>query len=118
MSQENVEIVRHLFELFHIGMETGHLGAWTESEDLADEFEWIMPPGIPGLGVYRGREGFVEFQRIWTEDFEECRSSWSKCLMLARTESRVSFIKEQLARRVERPSSFRRAWCGSSKTAA
>ncbi len=71
MSQKNVEIARRLFELFHIGMETDDLGAWTESEDLADDFEWILPPGIPGLDVYRGREGFVEFQRIWTEDFEE-----------------------------------------------
>ena len=71
MSQENVEVARRLFELFHIGMKSGDLGAWTESEDLADDFEWIPPPGIPGLGIYRGREGFLEFMRTWTEDFED-----------------------------------------------
>jgi ketosteroid isomerase-like protein len=71
MSEENVEIVRRLFEVFRQGMERGDLGAWFDSEDLADDFEWITPPGVPGLGTYRGREGFLEFMRIWTEDFED-----------------------------------------------
>lgn len=71
MSQENVEIVRRLFELFHIGMASADLGFWTHSEDLADDFEWIPPPGSPGLGVYRGPEGFLEFMGTWTEDFED-----------------------------------------------
>jgi len=71
MSQENVEVARRLFELFHIGMERRDPGAWTESEDLADDFEWIPPPGVPGLGTYRGREEFLEFMRTWTEDFED-----------------------------------------------
>jgi ketosteroid isomerase-like protein len=71
MSQENVEVVRRLFEVFRKGMERGDLGAWFDSEDLADDFEWITPPGVPGLGTYRGREGFLEFMRIWTEDFED-----------------------------------------------
>src|SRR5688572_17632001 len=71
MSEPDVEIVRRLFEVFRKGMERGDLGAWFDSEDLADDFEWITTPGVPGLGTYRGREGFLEFMRIWTEDFED-----------------------------------------------
>ena len=71
MSEENVEVVRGLFDLFQTAMDRGDVGSWTESEDLADDFEWIPPPGIPGLGTYRGQEGFLEFMRAWTEDFED-----------------------------------------------
>jgi ketosteroid isomerase-like protein len=72
MSQEKVEVVRRVFEAFRKGMERGDLGAWFDSEDIADEAEWITPPGaLGGLGTYRGREGFLEFMRIWTENFED-----------------------------------------------
>jgi ketosteroid isomerase-like protein len=71
MSEENVEIVRRLFEDFQTGMEGGDLTVWFDSEDLADDFEWMTPPEVAGLGTYRGREGFLEFMRAWTEDFED-----------------------------------------------
>jgi ketosteroid isomerase-like protein len=72
MSEENVEIVRRLFEAFEIGMKRGDLSIWFDSEDLADDFEWVTPPGgALGLGTYRGREGFLEFMRTWTEDFAD-----------------------------------------------
>ena len=70
MSEENVEIVRSMYEQVN---ESGDLGIWFDSEDLADDFEWITPPEVAGLGTYRGREGFLEFMRAWTEDFE----NWS-----------------------------------------
>jgi ketosteroid isomerase-like protein len=71
MSEENVEIVRRVFELFKEGMECGDYGAWFESEHVDENLEWITP-GV-GLGTYRGRKAFVEFMVVWTEAFE----SWS-----------------------------------------
>jgi ketosteroid isomerase-like protein len=70
MSEENVEIVRRLFEVFRKGMERGDLGAGFDSELLSDDLEWIALPGV-GLGTYRGREGFLEFMRLWTGEFED-----------------------------------------------
>ena len=69
MSQENVEIVARLFEAYREGMASGDAGAWFDSAYLADDAEWIYPPAL-GHGTYRGREGFLEFMRVWTEDFE------------------------------------------------
>jgi len=71
MSEENVEIVRQVFEIFMEGMERGDYGAWFESEHVAEDLEWITPGA--GLGTYRGRAGFVEFMAFWIEDFE----AWS-----------------------------------------
>ena len=71
MSQENVEIVRRLFEAFQAGMERGDPGAFFDSETVADDYEWITDVPIEGRSVWRGREGFVEFVRAWTEDFED-----------------------------------------------
>jgi ketosteroid isomerase-like protein len=73
MSEENVEIVTRSFEAFQEGMRRGDLAVWFDSEDLADDFEWVIPPEVVGLGTYRGREGFLEFMRAWTEDYE----NWS-----------------------------------------
>jgi hypothetical protein len=38
---------------------------------LVADAEWMPVPGFAGPAVYRGREGFVEFMRTWTEDFED-----------------------------------------------
>jgi ketosteroid isomerase-like protein len=71
MSQENVEIVRRGFEAFRAGLARGDPGAMFDSGLLAPDAEWIVAPNTPGLQpVYRGREGFVEFMRVWTEDLE------------------------------------------------
>jgi ketosteroid isomerase-like protein len=71
MSRENVELVRRGFEVFQAGMERGDPGAPFDAGFLAADAEWFTPPGFPGPPVFRGREGFVEFLRIWTEDFED-----------------------------------------------
>jgi ketosteroid isomerase-like protein len=74
MSQENVELACGAFEEFQAGMERGDPGAWFDSAAVADELEWIIaPPGLDGKSVWHGREGFVEFLRTWTEQFE----NWS-----------------------------------------
>jgi ketosteroid isomerase-like protein len=70
MSEENVEIVRRLYEAFREGMERGDFGAWFDSDEVADDLEWITIPGV-GLGNYRGREGFLEFMQLWTGEFED-----------------------------------------------
>jgi ketosteroid isomerase-like protein len=71
MSQENVEMVRRVFEAFKAGMERGDPGAVFDTDALVADAEWIPIPEFPGAAVYRGREGFVEFMRTWTEDFED-----------------------------------------------
>ena len=73
MSEENVEIVRRVFEEFQAGKERGDPGALFDSEAVADDHEWIAdPPGaLYGRSVWRGREEFVEYVRTWTEDFED-----------------------------------------------
>jgi ketosteroid isomerase-like protein len=71
MSEENVEIGQRLWEEFQAGLERGDPGAWFDSEAVADDFEWIVPTPIDGRSVWRGRKGFVEFIRTWTEQFED-----------------------------------------------
>ena len=72
MSEENVELVRRGWEAFKEGMERGDPagGAW-DSGVFAPDCEWMPPKGFPGAAVYRGREGFAEFMRAWTEDFDD-----------------------------------------------
>jgi ketosteroid isomerase-like protein len=71
MSQENVEIARRLWEEFQAGLERGDPGAWFDPEAVAEDYEWTVPTPLDGRSVWRGREGFVEFIRTWTEQFED-----------------------------------------------
>jgi ketosteroid isomerase-like protein len=74
MSRENVEVVRRRIEAFQEGIGRGDPGAFVDSEEFADDCEWrVPPPGLDGRTVWRGREGFVEFARTWTEEFEGWR---------------------------------------------
>jgi ketosteroid isomerase-like protein len=71
MSQENVEIVRRGFEALKAGLDRGDPGAAFDTGVYASEVEWILPPGGAGFrDVYVGRDGFLEFMRTWTEDFD------------------------------------------------
>ena len=71
MSEANVEVVRRVFEEWRAGLERGDLGAGFDTQLVADDFEWIAPQPLEGKSVWRGREGFVEFLRIWTQEFED-----------------------------------------------
>ena len=71
MSEENVEIVRRLWEEFQAGLERGDPGAWLDPEAVADDFEWSVSTPLDGRSVWLGREGFVEFVRTWTEQFDD-----------------------------------------------
>ena len=69
MSQENVEIVRRMFEAFVQGLERGDPGAAFDTGTLAADVEW-QTSDLMGAETFRGREGFIEFMRRWTEDFQ------------------------------------------------
>ena len=71
MSQENVEVVRRLFAEWQAGLERGELGAGFDTELVADDLEWIVPEPLQGRSVWHGRQGFVEFLRTWTQEFED-----------------------------------------------
>jgi ketosteroid isomerase-like protein len=63
-------MARRLFEEFQAGLERGDPGAWFDPASVADEYEWIVPTFLD-RPVWRGRDGFVEFIRTWTEQFED-----------------------------------------------
>jgi ketosteroid isomerase-like protein len=71
MSQENVEIVRRVLEAFEAAIEAGNLAEWS-SGAITDDVELVLAPEVVlgGQPTYRGREGFAEFIRVWTEDFK------------------------------------------------
>jgi len=70
MSEENVEIVRRVLDAFQSGLESDDPGAAFDTGMVAVDAEWIPGRGFPGPRSYRGRDGFIEFMRTWTEDFE------------------------------------------------
>jgi ketosteroid isomerase-like protein len=69
MSQENVEIVRGIIEAFESGAERGDFEAAWETGAVAPDVEWVAFAELEQRS-FTGREGFVEFMRRWTEDFE------------------------------------------------
>jgi ketosteroid isomerase-like protein len=74
MSEENVEILRRSYEEFQAATAREDPGSWFDSGGVSGDFEWSLDPRYPpfeGREVWRGRDGFVEFVRIWTEGFEE-----------------------------------------------
>jgi ketosteroid isomerase-like protein len=70
MSEENVEVVRRGLEELQAGVERGDAGAAFDLGIVADDFEWILAGPFEGRTVWRGREGWVEFMRMWTEQFD------------------------------------------------
>jgi ketosteroid isomerase-like protein len=72
MSQENVEVVRRVFESFQAGLARGDPSAFFDLETVPDDYEIVIAPGVAiERLVYRGREGWDEFFRSWTEDFDD-----------------------------------------------
>jgi ketosteroid isomerase-like protein len=68
VSQENVEVVRVLYEAFN----RGELDAVLSMLD--PEFEWEGPREIPGLaGTYRGAEGVRHYLSKLTDVFNDYR---------------------------------------------
>jgi ketosteroid isomerase-like protein len=65
MSEENVEIVRRMFELFKRGDVEG------VAEFMSDDVLCITSPTQPDAQVFRGRAEFVAYGRSWLEVFDE-----------------------------------------------
>src|SRR5437867_8665390 len=62
MSQENVEVVRALYEELS-------RGDFSEIERLGDDFEFVTSPDVPDAGTYRG-EAARRWLRAWLGSFE------------------------------------------------
>ena len=62
MSQENVEIVRAMYEPFA----RGDFSAWA---DLPDDFEFVASPELPDAATYRGQAA-VQWMTTWVESFD------------------------------------------------
>ena len=71
MSQENVEIVRSMHDAFLAGVQRGEFAGARDSGFIGDEFEFFPAAELEGESIYHGVDGFVEFMRNWTEDFED-----------------------------------------------
>ena len=62
MSEENVEVVRALYEELS-------RGDFSEIERLGDDFEFVTGPDVPDAGTYRG-EAARRWLRAWLGSFE------------------------------------------------
>jgi ketosteroid isomerase-like protein len=77
MSEENVDLVRHIYEVFN---SVGRMGPdFVDPEEvapdiwaqLAPDFEMRSRPDVPDQAVFRGREESKEFFRLLQEVFVE-----------------------------------------------
>jgi ketosteroid isomerase-like protein len=80
MSQENVEIVRRAWEMLAKAVRRGDPPGAAFDECvregiIASNLDWRAGvrggAGAVGIGDFAGRDGFVEFMRRWTEDFDD-----------------------------------------------
>jgi ketosteroid isomerase-like protein len=79
MSQENVEVVQRAFLLVQESLRRGDPGSsfddWVHEGLIAPGLEWKAGTragtGVAGIDDFAGRDGYVEFTRRWTEDFED-----------------------------------------------
>ncbi len=76
MSQENVEVVGRVHEEWPRGVFSAGdvFDKWVREGLIVPDLEWRAGTragkGVPGIVDFAGRDGFVEFTRRWTEDFE------------------------------------------------
>jgi ketosteroid isomerase-like protein len=76
---ENVEVVRRAFEIVQEGIRRSDPGAAFDKSVrkgiVASNLEWRARErggvGLAGMEDSVGRDGYVEFMRRWTEDFDE-----------------------------------------------
>lgn len=101
MSKANVEIVRRALDITTDAVRQNDPGAAFDlclREGLIDsELAWRAGPrggvGVTGIGDFVGRDGFVEFIRTWTEDFEDFKIDVERIIGLRR--KRVLAITRQ-----------------------
>jgi ketosteroid isomerase-like protein len=95
MSEENVEIVRRLFDAFQAGLERGDPGVGFDLGLFAADAEWVPFPGGPVPRSYHGRDGFVEFMHTWTEDFDDWSIQYER--LITAPDNRVVALVQQAA---------------------
>jgi ketosteroid isomerase-like protein len=77
MSRENVEIVRRVLEIARDGVQdpAAAFDECVREGILASNVEWRAGGrggmAVAGLDDVVGREGYLNFVRIWTEDFDD-----------------------------------------------
>jgi ketosteroid isomerase-like protein len=79
MSQDNVDVVRRVFGMVRESLRRGDPGSsfdeWIRKGLIAPGLEWRAGTragmGVAGIDDFAGRDGYVEFTRRWTEDFED-----------------------------------------------
>ena len=72
MSQENVEIVRRIYEAWWAGLERGDPVAAFDTAPIAEDFEIRTEAiALEGRSVWRGREELREWFRTWTGEFKD-----------------------------------------------
>jgi ketosteroid isomerase-like protein len=72
MSEENLEIVRGVFESFQAAVENGDFRRpdAIEAGLLDADFVFVPSPDLPTAESYRGLDGFARFIETWIEDFD------------------------------------------------
>jgi ketosteroid isomerase-like protein len=71
MSQRDVELVGRVYEAFVEGMGRREFGLVFERGLVAEEIDWEPFPQLVGSHESHGRQGFIEFMRTWSEDFDD-----------------------------------------------
>jgi ketosteroid isomerase-like protein len=97
MSQENVEIVRRVWDLFMEGIDqadpaAGYDAAFDQGL-LAPTSTFTPASEVPGSETYVGREGFAEFLRAWTDDFVDWRM-WPEKIIDAGDDRVVAVVRQ------------------------
>jgi len=70
MSEQDVEVVRRAFKAFQKGMASGNPAITFDLGLLSPDAKWIVPSGAGIQPEYEGRDGWLEFIKAWTEDFD------------------------------------------------
>jgi len=70
MSQENVQVVRRIWELYAQGTPAAVAATYDEGL-LAPDSTFTPAEEVPGKETYVGREGFMKFLRGWDAEFGE-----------------------------------------------
>jgi ketosteroid isomerase-like protein len=97
MSQENVEIVRRVWEVIGKGFDAGDpaagLNAPFELGLFAATSTYTPAAEVPGSETYVGREGFAEFLRAWTDDFADFKM-WPEKIIDAGNDRVVAVLRQ------------------------
>jgi ketosteroid isomerase-like protein len=100
MSEENVEIVRRVWEAIGEGFDRGDPAAGFDAPFklglFAPNATYTPAAEVPGSETYVGQDGFAEFLRAWTADFADFKM-WPEQIIDAGGD-RVVVVLRQSAR--------------------